>query len=155
MKRTKYYVAYGSNLNVKQMAYRCPTAKIAGIGDLRGWELAFRGSRTGAYLTILQKKGSTVPVGIWEITEDDEKSLDRYEGFPTFYYKRQVKVEMMSYLTGTKKTVEAMVYIMHEDRKDAVPSTDYVRTCLDGCDDFLIDKQPIMEAYSRSKKAAS
>ena len=26
----KYYIAYGSNLNVEQMRYRCPDAKIVG-----------------------------------------------------------------------------------------------------------------------------
>lgn len=30
MKNKKYYIAYGSNLSVEQMAYRCPDAKIAG-----------------------------------------------------------------------------------------------------------------------------
>lgn len=27
----RYYLAYGSNLNVRQMAWRCPTAKAVGI----------------------------------------------------------------------------------------------------------------------------
>lgn len=26
--RAKYYIAYGSNLNLEQMARRCPTAKV-------------------------------------------------------------------------------------------------------------------------------
>ena len=26
----KLYIAYGSNLNLKQMKYRCPTAKFVG-----------------------------------------------------------------------------------------------------------------------------
>ena len=29
---SKLYVAYGSNLNLKQMAYRCPTATLVGTG---------------------------------------------------------------------------------------------------------------------------
>lgn len=29
----RYYLAYGSNLNVRQMKYRCPTAKIAGTAQ--------------------------------------------------------------------------------------------------------------------------
>lgn len=39
MKNKKYYIAYGSNLSVEQMAYRCPDAKIAGQAVLAGWEL--------------------------------------------------------------------------------------------------------------------
>ena len=46
MKNKKYYIAYGSNLSVEQMAYRCPDAKIAGQAVLAGWELLFRGCAT-------------------------------------------------------------------------------------------------------------
>ena len=42
MKNKKYYIAYGSNLSVEQMAYRCPDAKIAGQAVLAGWELLLR-----------------------------------------------------------------------------------------------------------------
>ena len=38
MKNKKYYIAYGSNLSVEQMAYRCPDAKL-GQAVLAGWEL--------------------------------------------------------------------------------------------------------------------
>ena len=57
------------------------------------YELLFKGSKTGSYLTIEKKEGSTVPVVIWEVTESDEKSLDRYEGYPIFYYKKEMKLQ--------------------------------------------------------------
>lgn len=38
MKNKKYYIAYGSNLSVEQMADRCPDAKIAGQAVLAGWD---------------------------------------------------------------------------------------------------------------------
>ena len=31
----KYYIAYGSNLNVKQMKFRCPTARIVGTSVIK------------------------------------------------------------------------------------------------------------------------
>lgn len=43
MSKMKYYIAYGSNLSVKQMAHRCPDARIAGQAVLEGWELLFKG----------------------------------------------------------------------------------------------------------------
>lgn len=46
MKNKKYYIAYGSNLSVAQMAHRCPDARIAGQAVLTGWELLFRGCAT-------------------------------------------------------------------------------------------------------------
>ena len=48
----RYYIAYGSNLNVRQMRMRCPHATILGTANLKGWELLFKGSKTGSYLTI-------------------------------------------------------------------------------------------------------
>lgn len=35
------YCAYGSNMNLDQMAYRCPKSKVVGNGKLYGWELVF------------------------------------------------------------------------------------------------------------------
>jgi hypothetical protein len=43
----KLYVAYGSNLNIAQMALRCPTAHIYGTGLLNNWELIYRGTIVG------------------------------------------------------------------------------------------------------------
>ena len=81
----RYYIAYGSNLNVHQMRMRCPSARRIGTSELKGYELLFKGSKTGSYLTVEKKPGSSVPVGVWEVTQADEKALDRYEGFPNFY----------------------------------------------------------------------
>lgn len=44
-KRETLYLAYGSNMNQTQMALRCPTARVVGISQLKGYELLFRGSR--------------------------------------------------------------------------------------------------------------
>lgn len=52
----KLYVAYGSNLNLKQMAYRCPSASIYGTGQLTNWELLYRGSATNSHATIAKKQ---------------------------------------------------------------------------------------------------
>lgn len=40
----KLYFAYGSNINLSQMAYRCPDAKVVEPVVLEGYELLFRGS---------------------------------------------------------------------------------------------------------------
>ena len=85
--KEKLYLAYGSNLNIVQMIIRCPDAKFYGTAEIKDYELLFKGSKTGAYLTIERRKGSNVPVGVWAVTERDISALDRYEGFPAFYYK--------------------------------------------------------------------
>lgn len=90
MKNKKYYIAYGSNLSVEQMAYRCPDATIAGQAVLAGWELLFRGCAT-----IAPNPEKNTPVLVWEISERDEKNLDTYEGFPTYYRKEDLNIELL------------------------------------------------------------
>ena len=53
----RYYIAYGSNLNVRQMRMRCPSARIIGTSVLKDYELLFKGSKTGSYLTVEKKSG--------------------------------------------------------------------------------------------------
>ena len=130
MNEKRYYIAYGSNLNVRQMRMRCPHATILGTANLKDWELLFKGSRTGSYLTIEECENGTVPVVIWEVTAADEAALDRYEGFPTFYYKRDIRLQYKGIRTGRRRTVTAFAYIMHEDRPIGIPSNLYMRTCL-------------------------
>ena len=142
----KYYLAYGSNLNIKQMAYRCPTARPVGTAVIKGYELLFKGSKTGAYLTIEKAENSSVPVAVWEVTDDDEKRLDTYEGFPNFYYKTEMEV------TVNSRKVKAFVYIMHEDRKLAIPSSAYVRTCVQGYRDFDFELKYLRLAFDISER---
>ena len=54
------YIAYGSNLNRAQMALRCPDAKVVGTGEIKDYELLFRGNRNGAVATVEPKKGRLV-----------------------------------------------------------------------------------------------
>ena len=143
------YIAYGSNLNVHQMRMRCPYATILGTAELKGWELLFKGSKTGSYLTIEERDGGSVPVVIWEVTPSDEAALDRYEGFPSFYYKKELRVQYKGIRTGRRRTVTAFVYIMHEDRPVGIPSTFYMRTCLDGYDAFFFDRSVLLAAYDK------
>ncbi len=68
----KLYVAYGSNLNVAQMRHRCPTAKLYGTGEIKDYELQFKGYPDCAYATIAPKEGASVPVAVWTIGSMDD-----------------------------------------------------------------------------------
>ena len=149
----RYYIAYGSNLNVQQMNRRCPGAKIAGTAVIRNYELLFKGSKTGSYLTIEKSKGSFVPVAIWEVTAEDEKALDRYEGYPVFYYKKDMKIRCKSIISGKSREIDAFVYIMHEKNPAGVPSLYYINTCACGYEYFDFDYGLLRKAYHKSRKA--
>ena len=87
----RYYAAYGSNLNIPQMMRRCPDARIIGTATIPDYRLMYKGSKSGSYLTIEPAEGCGVPVGVWEVSEEDELALDRYEGFPKYYVKEEIQ----------------------------------------------------------------
>ena len=149
----RYYIAYGSNLNVQQMQMRCPHAKVVGTATLEGWELLFKGSKTGSYLTIEECEGETVPVAVWEVAESDVAALDRYEGFPVFYYKKELRLRCKGIRSGRTKVVTAFVYIMDETRPLGRPTDYYLRVCREGYEQFGFDPAILMRAVERSTQS--
>ena len=145
-----FYLAYGSNLNVRQMKLRCPTARVVGTAEIKDYELLFKGSQTGSYLTIEPKKGGIVPVAVWEVQEEDVRRLDAYEGFPKFYYKKDMEIRYKGIRTGRHRTVTAFVYIMHEDREIGIPSNRYISTCIEGYNDFGFNLNILFDTVDRS-----
>ena len=148
----RYYLAYGRNLNVRQMMIRCPSARMIGTATIEDYRLMFKGSKTGSYLTIEPEEGCSVPVGVWEVSEADERALDRYEGFPTFYYKKELELPITGIRTGKVRRRKAFVYIMHEDRLLGVPSNMYMRICMEGYMDFGFNYDTLWEAYEYSRQ---
>lgn len=148
----RYYIAYGSNLNIPQMRVRCPGARIIGTSVIEDYQLLFKGSKTGSYLTIEPMEGAEVPVVIWEVTETDEKALDRYEGYPNFYYKKEMALDIKGIRTGKVRKRDAFVYIMHEERELGIPSWYYVNTCLDGYRAFGFDEKYLFDAIRISRR---
>lgn len=103
------YIAYGSNMMQEQMAYRCPDAVLIGTGYIRGARLEF-------YLhATVEKTGNEkdrVPVAVWKISKNDERSLDCYEGYPNYYIKEEWPV----YLDDGSETT-GMIYLMNRIRQ--------------------------------------
>ena len=148
----RYYIAYGSNLNIPQMRMRCSGARIIGTSVIEDYQLLFKGSKTGSYLTIEPMEGAEVPVVIWEVTESDEKALDRYEGYPNFYYKKEMTLDIKGIRTGKVRRRDAFVYIMHEERELGIPSWYYVNTYLDGYRAFGSDEKSLFDAIRISRR---
>ena len=46
MEYKRLYIAYGSNINLEQMAHRCPNSKVVSTEMMQGYELEFRGVAT-------------------------------------------------------------------------------------------------------------
>ena len=138
------YFAYGSNLNLDQMIYRCPDSIRIGLGILNGWEMIFRGP-----LDIYEKKGGSVIGQVFQISQDDLKALDRYEGYPRFYTRIPVQVVMPG------KVVTALVYTMTSAHKLRAypPSPGYWETVLEGYEHCGLPEEYLTKSLKRTEKA--
>lgn len=154
MEYKKYlYAAYGSNLNLGQMKRRCPTAELIGTTIIPNSTLLFKNSCRNRHLNlgvldIIQCKGSETPVALFRITQEDENSLDIYEGFPNMYVKKTKFVE----LDGVKHKI--MFYAMNKETQffPSLPSVQYYNTVVQGYADNKFDVSNICKCFSVTAK---
>ena len=129
---TKLYLAYGSNLNLSQMAFRCPDAKQLGSLYIPNWKLVFRGV---ADIEQSRNSDDRLPVGLWEITKQCEQALDLYEGYPNLYDK----INIMGMMT----------YTMNRNNISP-PSRAYFHSILEGYKDFGLDTSHLYDSLGWS-----
>lgn len=143
----RFYLAYGSNLNLRDMSYRCKKAIPIGSTVLMNYRLVYKGSIDGyAYLTIEPSKDSLVPVGIFNISFFDELRLNKYEGYPELYYKEHFPINI-----GNKEA-KALIYIMKDNFDYHLPNDKYIDTCMMGYDYFGFDKKVLEDAFDYTKR---
>ncbi len=147
-----YYLAYGSNLNLKDMAKRCPDAVLYGTARLDDYELVFRGEEGKVYLNIEEKAGTEVPVAVWQVEPRDEVELDLYEDYPSLYTKQNFFLPVKLFATSEIKALEVFAYVMAKEQKIGLPSRQYFDTCLKGYSDLGFDSTILEEAYAKAKK---
>lgn len=146
----RLYFAYGSNMSLEQMDYRCPDASVVENVRVDNYRLAFcsMNPRSGV-ATILPEEGSYVEGVLWRITPECEKSLDRYEGYPHLYGKETICVKNAE---GQEKNV--MVYTMNAPYKEhpARPSDFYLKGILEGCRENGLSTKPVMDAVRMTQQ---
>lgn len=136
----RVYIAYGSNINLEQMKYRCPHSKVVGISEIKDYELEFRG-----VATIVPNKGASVPVLIWELDNRDLPTLNRYEGYPRLYRQEKMSFE----LDG--KACTGMAYLMNYGELSP-PSQMYYNTILQGYRENGLDEKYLQTALENSQQ---
>lgn len=134
--KTNLMFAYGSNLNLRQMAYRCPNGKSIGRLRLEGWKLVFRS------VADIVETGDPEDYcwgGVWRITEACERVLDRYEGVSEtgrgLYRKEYIPIKPLP--DGTDCM---LVYVMNSTGVYP-PSRSYFDCIWEGYKNFHIPKE--------------
>lgn len=121
------YFAYGSNLSLEQIKRRCPEA-IPMIGVyLENYKLVYN-----KYADIIPCQGERVYGAIYELSINDLKKLDEFEGYPHLYEKIDLKVQDSNGIF-----YEAFAYVMVE-KGNELPEEDYLDIIKKGYQDWNI-----------------
>jgi len=111
------YFAYGSNMDLRQMRYRCPDAKLLGAGILPRHKFIIN-SRGVA--TLIPENRNKVYGLIFYLNEDDEDTLDRYEGVKGgYYYKDYIDI------ASKNGNIKCLIYFA-SDTKPGNPREGYL-----------------------------
>jgi gamma-glutamylcyclotransferase len=114
------YFAYGSNMSPAQLAERCPSVRFLCVAKLENYRLAFTrhsANRGCGVADIVPAPGQAVWGVLFELSEDDLKVLDRFEGAnqsPPAYQRVNVQVS-----TENGQSFNALTYEVAA--KSAVP----------------------------------
>lgn len=132
------YFSYGMNTNLSSMALRCPNARSLGAAILPHYAFEFK-----RFATVTPHMDNEVQGVLWEITDECERSLDRLEGYPTYYGKINVWVEHEGEL------IPCMTYLMYPEEELEYPSDSYVDMLTEGYESHGISVDQINHALMR------
>ncbi len=113
------------------MLERCPHSPQAGIGWLEGWRLTFGGEDLGwegALATVVEESKSRVFVVLYEVSDSDERALDRWDGATLGVYSK-LKVRV----TTLDGEVVAWLYVLN-DYEGGLPSARYLGIMADAAE---------------------
>lgn len=131
-----YYFAYGSELNKKQFKELCPTSQPVSIVTLHHYKLVFAGwSRKwrGGTASIKPFRGERVLGAIYEISEEDLRRLDKYEGAPDNYARVNIAAN-----NDFGELIEAVTYVKAGRLEETEPSKEYLAALQQGYRDWGI-----------------
>ncbi len=132
-----YYFAYGSNLDKRRMLERCPESKPKFVATLHNYRLIFVGwSRQwrGGVASIRHFRGERVLGAVYEVSDNDLKRLDKFEGYNNDYYNR-LNVTVFG---EHGHVIEAATYIKVRQSEETQPSKEYLAVLQQGYRDWGI-----------------
>ena len=115
------YFAYGMNTNLDQMASRCPGAASLGPAWLDNYEFVFR-----THADIVKSPGSICYGVLWDIDPAHLQSLDALEGYPYYYTRFRVRVNLGDH------SVYALTYQMNDQSYIQEPGAGYLEMVTEG-----------------------
>ena len=147
----RYYIAYGSNLDIDQMHERLGDLEVIPSfkGYIRKHQLVFRGSREdGFFATIIPNTDCCVPVVLYKAVTGLEEILDRYEGISKeHYYKADFSLNVEDF-KGNQVFTEGFAYIMSKRYNKGIdlPKPMYIKKLIKGYRYYGFDEEYIKQS---------
>ena len=159
-KSSSLYFAYGSNLWLHQMSKRCPESRFVGTARLYGWRFIIN---QRGYATIVPSKNDHVWALAYDLTPNDEATLDINEGVPFSYVKKYLDVTLWDTNVVDEagvptppdgspgRTISSLVYVDEQRTKEGLPKEEYIYRVGMGIEDAVANGVPIeyFEKYVR------
>ena len=120
---THYYFAYGRNTNLNDMEHRCPGAVRIGNAWIDGYAFKWRSAAD------IELATDNYVVGVlWALTDEHLASLDRFEGFPMYYFRQRViaKTAQQEYVSWA--------YMLVVQGDESIPKDEYRTALFEGYD---------------------
>jgi len=127
------YFAYGSNMNQAQMHERCPGAKLLGVAKLKDYMLAmtiYSPIRLCGCADVIQSSGDSVCGLLYKLTNEEQKSMDSFEGVPIYY--RRITIEVHK----DGEVLKAYTYEVINKKDGLKPSKEYLSLIQNAASDF-------------------
>lgn len=118
-------------MDPEQMLTRCPHSPMSGSGWLDGWRLTFSGGDIGwegALATVVEEPGSRVFVVLYDVSDEDEQRLDRWEGSELGIH-RKIRLRVDT----DEGPVLAWLYVM-DAYEGGLPSARYIGVMADAAE---------------------
>ncbi|KAF8872872.1 hypothetical protein BD779DRAFT_318575 [Infundibulicybe gibba] len=124
------YFADGSNLWLDQMKRRCPKSIYIGLAVLKDWRWVIV---TPGYANVLPSPGDIVYGQVYQLTPEDEATLDGFEGVPDNYLKQVHQVQIAGPIVDFFKkdtpaivSIPTLVYVDVLRTKEGPPRKEYI-----------------------------
>lgn len=139
-----YFVAFDELINKQKMHSLFSEANALTGAILNGYKLVFC-----TQAAIIKDESASVPVAIWNVSEKDEIALDkRYQGFPTFFEKELVEIEVDG------KVVKAFTFVLKKSMANyKLPPINILDEITRGYVGFVLPISDICVALERTNKA--
>lgn len=119
-------------MNFKQMEERCGKFLFITKAFLIGYKFVYDGyskRRKGAVANVVESHGDVVEGGIFLISNECLKNLDRHEGYPNVYFRKKL------FVNGADGNNYYAIVYLRKPLESGKPDDEYRKIVLEGAKD--------------------